>query len=164
MPYTIQQHLKYNAWANKQFANQLQSLDERILYSEIKSSFSSIAKTWLHMWDAEIVWLMRMKGTSLREWPSAKFEGDRDQLLNGLVNSSEEILSFIKSQPPSFVTSEITYINMKGDQFTDAIENVLYHMVNHGTYHRGQITTLLRQAGVINLVGTDLIHYLRTQK
>jgi uncharacterized damage-inducible protein DinB len=154
----------YNAWANKQFANQLQSLDEKILYGEVKSSFPSIAKTWLHMWDAEIVWLMRMKGTSLSEWPSAKFAGDRNQLLNGLVNCSEEILSYVKSQSPSFATSEITYINLKGDQFTDPVEDVLYHMVNHGAYHRGQITTLLRQAGVTNLVGTDLIHYLRTSK
>src|SRR4051812_6230374 len=128
MAYSILQHLEYNAWANKQFGNLLQSVDEKILYAEANSSFKSIAKTWLHMWDAEIVWLMRMKGSDVREWPSAKFDGNRDQLLNVLVSASEAILAYTRSQPLSFSDSTLTYVNMKGDKCTDTIEDIVHHM------------------------------------
>ena len=56
------------------------------------------------------------------------------------------------------------YKNLKGDPFEDRIEDTLFHVVNHSTYHRGQIITMLREAGVAKVVSTDLIHYLRTLK
>ena len=53
---------------------------------------------------------------------------------------------------------------MKGEPFTDSVEDTLFHVVNHSTYHRGQIITMLREAGETKVVSTDLIHYLRSLK
>ena len=56
------------------------------------------------------------------------------------------------------------YTNLRGEPFDDTYEETLFHVVNHGTYHRGQLIMMLREAGVTSLPGTDLIHYLRRQR
>ncbi len=162
--YSLHQHLSYSVWANERLAETLRPLDERILNTEVKSSFPSIAKTLLHMWDAEVVWLKRMQGTSLSTWPSQKFGGSKEDILNGVVSSSQELRLFVDSKAPDFVHGKISYKNLKGDPFEDVVEDLLYHIVNHGTYHRGQITTLLREFGVTLIQGMDIIIYLRQLK
>jgi uncharacterized damage-inducible protein DinB len=161
MAYSIQLHLQYNTWANSKVAEMLSSIDDRVLDQENSSSFSSIYKTVVHIWDAQVVWYKRLEGVSLRAFPSASFAGTKKDALDGLVQSSQNFEHFIQLQPPDFFNSILTYQNIKGDQFTDPIEYILFHVVNHSTYHRGQIITMLREAGVANLVSTDLILYLR---
>lgn len=51
----------------------------------------------------------------------------------------------------------ITFRNSKGGESTASIEDIYFHLVNHGTYHRGQIALLFRQSGVIEPIQTDLI-------
>jgi uncharacterized damage-inducible protein DinB len=161
--YSIHKHLIFNTWANNQVAQVLRELDDEIFFRENKSSFPSIAMTALHMWGAQFIWLKRMEGLSLGAFPHV---GLRDKIisLDGLVQSSEDIQKFIESKDEAFLTSTYAYKNLKGDPFEDSYEDTLFHVVNHSTYHRGQIITMLREAGVANVVSTDLIHYLRTLK
>jgi uncharacterized damage-inducible protein DinB len=161
MAYPIKIHLQYNTWANSKFAEFLSSIDNGVLDHENSSSFSSIFKTVVHIWDAQVVWYRRLEGVSLRAFPSSSFAGTKKDALEGLVQSSEDFDRFIQLQAPDFLNTMLTYQNIKGDTFTDAVEDILFHVVNHSTYHRGQIITMLREAGVTNLVSTDLILYLR---
>lgn len=161
--YSIHKHLTFNVWANTQIALVLRELDDEIFFRENKSSFPSIAKTVLHTWGAQFIWLKRMEGLSLGAFPHIGVT-DKIVSLDGLVKSAEDIQKFIESKDEDFLTSTYAYRNMKGDPFEDSYEETLFHVVNHSTYHRGQIITMLREAGVTNVVGTDLIHYLRTLK
>ncbi len=164
MPYTVHQHLEYSFWATTRMTDTLSQLDEEILNREIKSSFTSIAKTLLHIWDAEVIWLNRMKGMSLLDWPSKNFHGDCKMILEGVVESSKDLQSFINMKGCDFLTEKISYKNLKGDSFEDVVEDLIYHIVNHGAYHRGQITTLLHQLGTSKIQSTDIIVYLRSLK
>lgn len=163
MAYSIHQHLTYNLWANTKVADILRTIDDKIYFQENNSSFSSIAKTVLHMWGAEFTWLTRMQGESLSAWPSANVT-DKTKALDGLISSSSNLVSFIQSKDESFLKSTYSYKNMKGEPFVDPFEDTLFHVVNHGTYHRGQIITMLRQSGTTTVPSTDLIHYLRGLK
>jgi uncharacterized damage-inducible protein DinB len=80
-----------------------------------------------------------------------------------MVQSSNDLLHFAASKGDTFLRQTYSYRNMKGDPFEDTYEVTMFHVVNHSTYHRGQLTTMLRQAGVAALAATDLIHYLRIQ-
>ena len=120
MAYTIQQHLAYSTWANEKLVEKLWELDDKVLFAEVKSSFS--------------------------------------------VNSSRQLLSFVELRDEAFIQSKISYKNLKGESFENEVEPLLYHLVNHGTYHRGQVTTMLRELGVTHLASTDIIFYLRTLK
>jgi len=161
--YAIHKHLTFNVWANSQLADVLRSVDDAIYFAENKSSFSSIANTVLHTWGAQFIWLKRMQGESLGAFPHIGVK-DKTVALDGLVKSSEEIQQFVASKDEAFLTSTYAYKNLKGDPFEDSYEETLFHVVNHSTYHRGQVITMLRLAGVEQVVGTDLIHYLRSLK
>jgi len=164
MSYSIQKHLTFNTWATTQVANVLKEVSDEIYFRENKSSFPSIAKTVLHMLGAQIVWLRRMQGVSLRGFPVEGLEHNKVGALDTLVESARELEQFIASKDDAFVSSEYDYKNLKGDPFRDPVEDTLFHVVNHSTYHRGQLITMLREAGVTKVPGTDLIHYLRSLK
>lgn len=161
MAHKLVDHLTYNLWANERIGHLLMTQDDSVLNAEKKSSFTSISKTVLHIWDAETIWLTRLQGRSLNDWPSKSFSGNKAVMLKGLVDRSTELLQFVTEKGDSFQRETITYKNMKGDPYKNTVEEILFHLVNHGTYHRGQIITLLRDCGVTQLVSTDLIAWFR---
>src|SRR5690349_4399099 len=150
MAYSIHRHLAFNTWANTQLAELLKMTEDEVYFRENKSSFASIAKTALHIWGAQDIWLRRLQGESLASSPTAAFANDKHGTLNGLIQSSADIENFVKSKDAAFLSSLYSYKNLKGDPFTDPVEDTLFHIVNHSTYHRGQIITMLREAGVTN--------------
>jgi uncharacterized damage-inducible protein DinB len=162
--YTLQQHVTYHAWASERMAETLKQVDHSIIKQEQKSSFGSIAKTLLHLWDAEIVWLNRFEGINLTEWPSKKFSGGTDDLIQGYVASANAIKKFVETSSDGKLQEKFSYKTMKGDPFQDVIEDMIYHVINHGSYHRGQIVTMLRELGVNQILSMDIIIYLRTLK
>jgi uncharacterized damage-inducible protein DinB len=162
--YTIQKHLQYNAWADGKIAEILSNVDDKLLDKEIISSFPSIRKTVFHIWDAEQLWLGRLKGETFKGWPSAGFKGDTKALMEGYQLTSRELCDLAAGKQPEYFAGFINYKNTKGIEFTNSIEDILFHVVNHGTYHRGQLITMLRQQGIENFPGQDLIAYVREQQ
>ena len=162
MSYSIYKHLTFNIWANTKTAEVLTEVNDEIYYRENKSSFPSITKTVMHMWGAQNIWLKRLQGESLAAWPYQIEQESKAGQLAGLVQSSQNILDFVTSKDDAFLSSLYSYTNMKGEPFTDSVEDTLFHVVNHSTYHRGQIITMLREASITKVVSTDLIQYLRS--
>lgn len=156
--------LNYTVFANGRIVDTLRPLNEKIFKTGVKSSFPSIEKTLLHMWDAEVIWLHRLEGESLRRWPSEGYSGTKDNLLDGFLESSKNVLAFVESKAPAFMTTSISFTNMKGEPCEDVVEDVLFHVVNHGSYHRGQVITMLNELGISPLPSTDLIYYLRAER
>jgi uncharacterized damage-inducible protein DinB len=159
--YTIQKHLQYNAWANQKLVEILAGVDDNILNTEVKSSFPTIKKTVLHICDAHQLWLTRLKGGLTPIWPSEQFTGGKDELLKLLTQSSQDLVDFIATKDRSFIESSITYHNMKHIEYTNVIEEILFHVVNHSTFHRGQLITMMRQLGFTSFENTDLSTYFR---
>ena len=164
MQHNLVKHLTYNLWANERIGHLLMTQEEEVLNAERKSSFSSISKTVLHIWDAETIWLTRLQGGSLTEWPSKNFSGSKGDMLKGLINTSTALLNYIETKGEAFQQEKILYKNMKGDAYENTVEEILLHLVNHGSYHRGQIITLLRDSGISHVVSTDLIAWFREQR
>lgn len=162
--YTLHQHVEYSQWANAKIAEVLHSVSDDIFYKPVPSSFPSLSKTVLHIWDAEIVWLTRLKGISISKWPSDGYEQKKTELLNAFTQSGKDLLTFVDAQGPDFLTTRIKYKSMKGIAFEDPVEEILFHLVNHGTYHRGQLITMLHGHGVTSLPATDLVHFMRNRK
>jgi uncharacterized damage-inducible protein DinB len=164
MAYSIIQHLSYNEWANTRIADLLLAIDDNLYFQVMKSSFPSLAKTVLHIADSQQIWLRRMQGENITAWPSANFQGTKRDSLLSLIQSSKDLVTFITSKDESFLSTPYSYKNLKGEPCTDPVEDTLFHIVNHNSYHRGQIITMLRELNVAPLVSTDLIHYLRSLK
>lgn len=161
MGYTLLQHLNYNVWANGKIADFIANTDEKLFDKEVVSSFPSLKQTVFHVWDAEFIWLKRLQGESLTDWPSKNFIGNRQQALTAWAECSKSFLDYILSKDAVYQQSVVAYKNMKGDEFHTPVDGVIMHVVNHGTFHRGQLVTILRQLGYTDLSSTDLITFLR---
>ncbi len=161
MSYTINKHLQYNHWASGKIVEFLSNADEKVFDAEVNSSFPTIKKTILHIWDAEVIWHIRLQGESPNTWPSTTFNGSNSELLLGFVEQSKLLADFIESSGEDFLHKQITYKNIKGDSFTNTVEEILFHVVNHGTFHRGQLITMMRSLGFTKFSPEDLITFLR---
>ncbi len=161
MNYSLHQHLSYNIWANGKLAEFILKADENIFDKEVKSSFPSLRKTTLHIWDAEFVWLRRLQGESLNEFPSKNFTGNRENVINGWLSSSKNLHDYVIAQGSDYGLKKITFKNMKGDEFCNTVEEIMMHVVNHGAFHRGQLVTILRELDYTQLGSTDLITFMR---
>jgi uncharacterized damage-inducible protein DinB len=109
---------------------------------------------------AEWVWLTRWQGGSPTSVPS-----DWDVSTLGAVRDrwrrvERELSAFVDGLDASALERPLTYKTFAGETFTQPLSQMLRHVVNHSTYHRGQVTTLLRQLGGTP-VATDLIRFYR---
>jgi len=153
--------VSYNAWANHKLALIIiDSGDDAALLLQ-KSSFASIRETAFHIWDAEGIWMKRLKGESLDEWPSKNFAGATKDGLHLMVDGSRDYINYVESLNEKDFSTVIHYTNIKGAGFQNSIEEILAHVMNHSTFHRGQLVTMLRGAGCANLKTTDLIAFYR---
>ena len=158
----LEQLVRYHQWANQRFIPVLQNLTPEQWEETHPSSFNSIRRTMLHLWDAEQLWLKRIQGESPLGWPSAGFTGDGPALLKGWKATTQALVDFVAGKNEEALAVIVTYQNTRGDTYRQPIYEIVLHLINHATYHRGQLITLLRQAGVVDgLPGTDLIQYWR---
>lgn len=162
MPYSITKHLQFNLWANKQFADLLTTVPDHIYFHVNKSSFSSVAKTLVHIWGAENIWLKRMQGSDTGSLSTEELLKNKSAALQALAETSASLLHFVQNKTEAELDRIYPYKNLKGEPFESSYLDTLFHVVNHSTYHRGQIITMLREAGIEKVVSTDLIHYIRS--
>jgi uncharacterized damage-inducible protein DinB len=157
----LEQFAAYNYWANKRITDAVNNLTDEQLHREITSSFSSIYKTLLHLWDVEDIWWQRMKLTERTEWQSTTFTGSVVELSKSLVLQSKLWKEWIDLATEEALNSEFNYTNRKNNNFTQPISEMLAHLFNHQSYHRGQLVTMLRQVGYTSIPNSDMISFLR---
>lgn len=154
-------YIRYNHWANGRLAELLEHLPGNILDAPVKSSFSSVRKTVHHIWDAELTWLARLRGETLPWPPTASFATPG---IAEFVNTSAEWITYIEGVSDEFLSGSCTYRNTRGEPFTTPVSGIVMHCMNHSTFHRGQLVTMLRELDATEkLPQTDLIAYLRLQ-
>ncbi len=154
---------EYNHWAKARLLEALDAMKEEDLYKDLKSSFPSIYATLLHIVSAENIWRQRLTGTESPK-PLTKEDVPTYSALKVKWNQTEEALTaFVARLSEKQLLDVLTFKNMKGEAVSQLLWQSLQHLVNHDTYHRGQITTMIRQLGGTP-VNTDLIGFYRQKK
>lgn len=153
----LAQLLRYNSWANDRL---LDAIPHNVLDVSMQSSFPSIRKTVLHIWDAEWVWFERVNGRSPGLVDHEQFEGPFEDALRLLREQEDAWITLVESLTDNELTRSITYKNLtSGKEFTRTIDEIVMHVCNHSTFHRGQIVTMLRANGADTIPGTDMAIY-----
>ncbi|HUR10371.1 MAG TPA: DinB family protein [Flavitalea sp.] len=160
----LQQYAAYNCWSNQRMSDFIQPLEMGLLEKEIPSSFSSIHSTLLHMWDAESIWWQRMKLQEVITSPSANFKGNAKDVVAALLHQNKLWESWVNNATESAINHVFHYRNSKKEQFKQPVYQVLLHVFNHATYHRGQLVNMFRQVGLDKIPGTDFILWSRAKK
>lgn len=151
----------YESWANEQLLNVAVQLSPEEQNREIVSSFSSLHKTFLHIWDASSGWWQRLQMHENIVMPSLSFHPSIKDINNGLLHQNKQWELFVEHATEEMLGASLPYKNTKGQHFLQPVSDIIMHLANHGTYHRGQITTILRQLGVDRIPQTDYIVYGR---
>ena len=163
MKQLLHQYAAYNIWANKKLIDKMTGLAEELTCKEIPSSFSSIYKTMLHLWDVESIWWQRLKLAEHVEWPSVNFKGSLGELCDNLLSFSHKWEQWILQANELNITHVFAYQNSKKEQFKQPVYEMLLHLFNHQTYHRGQIVTMFHALGVDKIPATDFIVFSRSK-
>jgi uncharacterized damage-inducible protein DinB len=118
-----------------------------------------------HLLAAQQVWLNRCLGlppAAVELWPA--IGAKHEDLPVRLSNNHGAWIKYLNGLNDGDFEKLISYKNTKGDSFDDQLQNILAHVINHGTHHRAQIGQLLKFTGLENLPNTDFIAYLRLLK
>ncbi len=153
----------FNSWANKKISNFIVAnfIDDQ-LDREIVSSFPSVKQTIYHIWDAELIWLERMRGVSLKDFPSKTFKGSTEEGLLKFMENTNALLEFVSKSSEEFFEGRIFFTATSGKDYTEEISAILTHVINHSSFHRGQLIMMLRQLGFSQgIPETDFIEYYR---
>lgn len=157
----FKQYAAYHVWANSLLLETIEALPEEQQVAEISSSFPGLYKTVLHMLDAESIWWQRIRLQERIDRPSESFSGSFSALSKLLQVQSRQWQEWIDNSPSHGLEHEFIYFNFKRERFKQPVHQMLLHLFNHGTYHRGQLVTILRQLGVEKIPATDFIIWSR---
>ena len=158
----LKQYAAFNIWANQKLTELILTLPEEMQQRELPSSFTSIHRTIFHMWDAESIWWQRMKLHERIVRPSDNFKNasTRD-VVNGLLNQNKQWEDWVNNATELSIAHVFQYQTFDKETFKQPIYQMLLHVFNHGTYHRGQLVNMLRQLGVEKIPPTDFILWSR---
>src|SRR5689334_7376046 len=107
----------YNYWANSLLLATIDQLPEEKQTMANTSSFPSLYKTVLHMWDAESIWWQRVKLLDRLNIPSENFRGDMKELSQALLLQNKLWLEWINGNQEYMLQHVFQYQNFKREQF-----------------------------------------------
>lgn len=151
----------YHYWANQRMAAVLKKLTEGQADQELVSSYPGIRQTVYHMWDAESVWKQRIELVERTQKPAAQFSGSFEEACEEWVAVSRQWQELVQQMNPVKLSHTVAYYNSQKQYGKLTVIEILMHVFNHATYHRGQLVTLLRQVGVTKIPGTDYNDYVK---
>jgi len=157
-PEHFRQLYDFNAWANHRTLGACDALTVEQFTRDLGSSYCSVRDTLAHIMGGEWVWLERCHGRSPSALPNAEQFPTLATVRTRWAEIEPGLLSFVAGLSPADLDRVMEYRNMRGNQFAYPLRFMLQHLVNHGTYHRGQVTTLLRQLGA-RPRATDFLRY-----
>jgi uncharacterized damage-inducible protein DinB len=152
----IQELYAYNRWANNRVFDVVATLTPDQFTRDLGSSYPSLRDTILHIIWAEWIWLQRWKGISPQSVLQVGDFLSPDTLRAKWSEVEIEQRAFLKTVTSEGLLAAVPYINLQGQTWQYPLWRQMYHVVNHSTYHRGQLTTMLRQLGA-QAVATDFL-------
>jgi uncharacterized damage-inducible protein DinB len=147
-------------WVNEIIWRWIAQLDEEQWTRTIPSSFNSIQQTTLHLVSAEKIWLDFWQNVPNPTFLSQEFNGTKQELIAIWMKTSSRLRKFIDNHPEEDYAKPILF-KVKSENWQLKFWQTFSHFINHATYHRGQLVTLLRQVGFTDFSSTDLATFYK---
>lgn len=142
----LQEHLAYTVWASTRLLSAAAQLPERELAHDFKTADHTIVGTLAHIFAADRVWLGR-----IRQQPPSIFISEQDRNLAALQEQWPGIhaawIQWATDLTDQSAHGNLSYHDLKGKPWTQPLWQVVLHVVNHATHHRGQVSGFLRTLG-----------------
>lgn len=161
---TIRLLTDYTRWADARLLDAVSRLSPEQWLKDLGNSHTSVRDTVVHIASAQWIWLSRWRSESPKAmWPAADYP-TQASIRERWEPFSAQLASFVAEQSEESLKRPLAYKNLKGEPMSYPLGHQILHATNHSTYHRGQVTTLLRQLGA-QPASTDLVlYYLEKEK
>ncbi len=157
----LQVLVEYHYWARTRLLAAVETLTDEQLRRNLGNSFPSIFDTVVHLYGADWIWCARWNGESPMALPAPSTFRDLAAVRQAWSEEEQRIRAVLARLGPDGVARPIEYRGWDGRQQAQPFWQMLQHLVNHGSYHRGQVTTMLRQLGEMPPKSVDLIAFYR---
>lgn len=154
-PEDLRLHISYSGWASRKLLDAALALSEEDQRREVGVSHKSLIGTLEHIFLADRIWFARTVDPNV-------LEGDQ-ALAVAWPRLQTRWEEWAAALTPEDLLRVVDYTDMRGNLHSTPVWQILLHVVNHATLHRGQVMSLLRQLGVAP-PATDLIFYYREIK
>jgi len=142
----------YHVWANRTLLGHIGSLPAEVMTREVNSSYPTIAHAFTHIYLVDTMWLQVLQGIGMQEALEASMpllaqtqHYTVEQFDQALEQLAERYRALLAEQPD--LEREIVLVNPFATTRSTRLSEMLLHVANHGTYHRGNVSTMLRQLG-----------------
>lgn len=143
----LQRLMGYRLWARGRVLASLEALPAETFTAPAVSSFPSIRDTLVHILSADMIWASRLGGS----WPDAHLRPEDYPDMASLQARWEAVdralRAVVEGPPPADPGRVVTYRTTAGVEYHQPLGQIVQHLVNHQTYHLGQVATLIRQFG-----------------
>jgi len=151
----------YNGWAKERILSVVEGLTPEQFTKDLGSSHGGVHGTLAHALGAEEIWLKRWKADVITGFLKPTEVATFRELQSRWSRTTADLSAFCKSlRNDDDIRRIVTYKDLKGNEHRQPLDQLMTHLVNHSTYHRGQVVTMLRQLGV-KPIDTDLVIYFR---
>jgi uncharacterized damage-inducible protein DinB len=145
--------IDYSRWASERSIQAARALNDEELSRDLGNSQGGILATLVHIYQADRIWLSRLKGSPRLTLGDPDESWTIHKLADAWARTAEEFHQWLSVA--GNLEANLRYRNLAGVEHELPIWQVVLHVVNHASYHRGQITTMLRQLGYTP-IATDL--------
>jgi uncharacterized damage-inducible protein DinB len=153
----------FNRWANRRLLKAVQVLQWEDLTRDLRASYGSIRGTLVHIIWGEWLWLRRWQGESPKQILLAEDFPDWTTLESRWIAVEKEQQAFLERLTDDALEMRVSYENLQGQRWEYSLAQMMQHVVNHSSYHRGQVVTLLRQLEQMP-PATDFLVFLDEQR
>jgi uncharacterized damage-inducible protein DinB len=145
---TLREMFDYNYWARDRQLAACATLRESDLLHSLGGSFPSLQETLAHLVSVEWLWLERWQGRSPRSMPPAEELLDLAAITGRWQAVERAMRQYLAGLTEETLDSPVTYVNFRGEQWTYVLWRMMVHLLLHQSFHRGQVTAMLRRLGI----------------
>jgi len=146
-------HIRYSGWASQRLLNAAMSLEPEMMHRDLGVANKSVHGTLDHILMADRIWLARVTGAPIQPEGTLDMEWPRIQ---------QRWQQFVDQLTDADLPRVVAYADLKGNAHQSPLCQIVLHVVNHATLHRGQVMAMFRQLSIAP-PPTDLIFYYREQ-
>ncbi|CAN7595003.1 DinB family protein [Peribacillus frigoritolerans] len=165
-PEPVLEMYNYHAWANGVIIDRLNELPEHVYHKEIQSGFSSVSKVLSHIYLTDYAWFDIISGTSMDEAMASSSELKEEVEKKSIEEMKKTFIDLYERNKALLSTVDMEKVMVVDNPYAGSLETTIsesvLHVVTHGSYHRGNIATMLRQMGHTSVM-QDFGLYLYTK-
>lgn len=148
----------YHYWVTEKFVEWLSKKPDELLHKEVPSSFNSIIRTVNHIWETDEYWYSIIAEIDQFDSREQNTKLDTQEVLAGVAKRAKKISELINSYTEADLSKLVKIVSPWFECELPKYE-YLQQLINHATYHRGQIVTMGRNIGITDALNTDYNYF-----